>query len=197
MKGVKDVVIVEIEKTHEDVLQCGSLKLEFDPDYNPTGNARIYGTVTGLPARYSDTEYEGQLQKGDTVYFHFNVVEDSHIEGNQYGVLFERIFAVEKGECKCLNAVGNWCLLKADMEHGEKVLVDGKKVEVRKKGDLIVGIGKNQSAEVARVAYIRDNQLGVQNGDLVALEPDFEFENIIKGEKYFCNKQEYILAVIN
>ena len=197
MKGNRDIVIVEIDRTHETLVDCGGVELQIDVDFNQTGHARIYGIVRGLPVLSSKPEYEDVLDIGDTVYFHYNVVEDSHILENLYGVSIDRIFAVEKGECKCLHAVGDWVLLKPHSEYGEYSIVDGKMVELRKKGDLVIGIGEKQSAQMARVAYIADNDLGISAGMLVSVEPSFEFENTIAGEKYFCLRQEFVLGIIN
>ena len=195
MKGNKDCLLVEIERPYETLIDCGGVELQIDTEFDPTNHARIYGVVKGLPLAYSKPDSEGQIEVGDTIYFHYNVIEDSHIEGKLYSVNYERIFAVEKGDCKCLHAVGDWCLLEPDMEHGEFQMVDGKSVELQKKGDLVVGIGGKKSAYTARVNLISNVLAGISPGDLVYVEPDFEFENTIKGRKYFCTEVKYILGI--
>ena len=196
MNGVKDVFIVEVDRPSEDLIDCGGVELQLDTNFRPEENARIYGVVKGLPMSYSCLDKQGQVELEDTVYFHYNEIATSQIEGRLYAIDFDRVIAVEKGDCKCLHAVGDWCLLKPHSEYGERELVDGKMLELRKKGNLVVGLGEKQSAVTARVSYIRENDMNVHPGDIVAMEPGFEFKNKIKGEDYFCNKQEYILAIM-
>lgn len=197
IRGNRDKVIVKIEKPYEDTVQYGNLELAVDPEFNPTQQAKIYGEVVGIAVSYSDEKYEDTISIGDKVYFHFNVVDDSHFMDDLYSVEVDRIFCAIHGGT--IVPYGDWCLLKPHKEHGEYEVINGKRIEVRKSASsgIITGIGSKASAEMAIVAHITDNHYGVRSGDLVYVPPHFEFENEIEGEKFFCVRKTDILGKID
>lgn len=180
MKSLKGKVIVKINQAYDD--KIGNIYI--DKDFNPTNHARIYGEVV--------SEGQQELFKGDKVYFHYNVVEDSHIEKDLYNVDIDRIFcAVRNGKIIMIN---DWCFIEPIDEHDEFIEVDGRKIHGNIKGGLVVGIGKKNKADKARVKYIPENELGLNPEDDVFLLPDWEFFNEIEGEKYATVRLDHIVA---
>jgi hypothetical protein len=189
MNAIKRRVIVSIDKQYDDEIKLGDSTLYVDPAFTPTEKARIYGDVVAVSENVS---FANELAVGHRVYFHYNVVEDSHIDEDLYNVEEERIFCkIENGEPVPL---GDWVLLEPYKEHNDTVNVDGKKVKVIVKGDLVVGLGEKTSAELAKVSYIGSNDLNLEQGDIVVMLPNFEFKNEIEGKEYFTSKKQYIIG---
>lgn len=189
MNALRRRVIVEIDQPYENEVDFGHTKIVYDHNFNPTYNARIYGTVVAVSPNLS---FANELEVGDRIYFHYNVVEDSLIDGKLYNVEEDRIFCyVREG---VITMVNDWCLLEPHVEHNDVIDVQGKKVKARMKGDLVVGLKEEVSAEYAIVAHVGNNPLGVDVGDVVIMEPNFEFKNTIEGKEYFTSKTKHILG---
>tara|TARA_R100001198_G_scaffold37187_1_gene20235 strand:- start:6866 stop:7501 length:636 start_codon:yes stop_codon:yes gene_type:complete len=193
LKALRDSVIVKIDKPYNNEVEYGKLKLEVDVMFNPTHYARIYGEVYSMPRHLTDERY-GVIKEGDTVYFHYNVVDDSHLYGDYYSVDVERIFCtVRNGD---IIPLCEWVLVNPLVEERKTVNVGGKNVDVRMKGDLVVGINKKVMADKAQIAYISDNDMGLSNKDVVYIQPDFEFKNEIEGKEYYCVRKKDLLGKI-
>ena len=190
MQAIKRRAIVEIDKPYENEVELeGGTTLVYDHKFNPTLNARIYGTVVAIAPSLSFAE---ELRLGDTLYFHYNVVEDSHIDGDLYNVEEDRIFCYVRDGV--IHLVNDWALLEPYEEHNDIVEVQGKRVRARMRGDLVIGLQEKTSAEYAKVAHIGRNDKGVEQGDIVIMEPHFEFKNTIEGKEYFCSKTKHIIG---
>ena len=193
LKALRDSVIVKIDKPYNNEVEYGKLKLEVDVMFNPTHYARIYGEVYSMPRHLTDERY-GIIKEGDTVYFHYNVVDDSHLYGDYYSVDVERIFCtVRNGDILPLS---EWVLVNPLVAERKKVNIGGKNVDVRMKGDLVVGINKKVMADKAQIAYISDNDMGLSKNDVVYIKPDFEFKNKIEGKEYYCVRKKDLLGKI-
>jgi len=190
MNALRRRVIVEIDKPYENEVDLGGgTTLVYDHKFNPTLNARIYGTVVAVSPSVSFAE---ELELGDRLYFHYNVVEDSRIDGDLYNVEEDRIFCyVRNGQIRMLK---DWVLLEPHEEHNDYVEFKGARIKARMKGNLVIGLQEKVSAEYAKVAYIGDNQMGLEGGEIVVMEPHFEFKNTIEGKEYFTSKQKHILG---
>ena len=190
MIAIGDSVIVRIEKTHEDEMSHGKLTLELDPMFNPTNNVRIYGTVEGIGRDEKD------LKVGDKVYFHYLVVDDSHIYDDLYNVDLSRIFCVVRDEK--ITMCRDWALFKPVEEKAKDVQVGNHKIAgTLTQSGLFKSATPKKSATRAKLCYIGQNDLMLQGGEVVYLLPKFEFENKIEGEVYYTCRQEYILGIDN
>ena len=190
MQAIKRRAIVEIDKPYENEVELeGGTKLVYDHSFNPTLNARIYGTVVAVAPSLS---FANELEIGDTLYFHYNVVEDSHIDGDLYNVEEDRIFCYVRDGV--IHPVNDWAMLEPYEEHNDIVEVEGKRVRARMKGNLVIGLQEKTSAEYAIVAHIGTNEKGLKQGDIVVMEPHFEFKNTIEGKEYFCSKVKHIIG---
>ena len=76
------------------------------------------------------------------------------------------------------------------------VNVNGKDVDVRMKGKLVVGINKKVMADKAQIAYISKNDMGLSKKDVVYITPDFEFKNEIEGKEYYCVRKKDLLGKV-
>ena len=180
MKSLKGKVIVKIEQAYDD--KIGNIYI--DKDFNPTNHARIHGEVV--------SDSQGDIQKGDKIYFHYNVVEDSHIEKDLYNVEMDRVFcAVRDGKIVMIN---DWCFVEPIEEQGEFIEVDGRKIHANVKGGLVVSTGRKNKADKAKIKHIPENDLGLHGDDDVFLLPDWEFFNEIEGEKYATVRLDHIVA---
>jgi len=185
MKSIGTKVIVKIEKKYEDEIKVGDTKLFFDPLFNPTQSAKIDGEIV--------SDDRAPFKKGDKCYFHFNVIEDSHMEGNLYNVEESRIFCVIRdGKIKMLN---NWVLVDPIKEHDEKVDVNGKEIAGKEVNGIIVEIGAKNKGDVARIKHIEENDLGLNIEDVVYLSPHWEFMNEIEGKEYGTVRLDDIIAL--
>ena len=193
LQALRDSIIVKIEKPYDDEIKYGNLNLQVDVMFNPTSYARIYGEVYSMPRYLTDERY-GLIKEGDTIYFHYNVVDDSHLYGDYYSVDVERIFCtVRNGDILPLS---EWVLVNPLVAERRKVNIGGKNVDVRMKGDLVVGINKKVMADKAQIAYISDNDMGLSKNDVVYIKPDFEFKNKIEGKEYYCVRKKDLLGKI-
>ena len=186
MRAIRGKVLIEIEKKMEDTVKYGNMELMIDPMFKPEHNARIYGKVIGI------SKDEEELQIGDKVYFHYLVVNDSHVYGNVYSVLRERIFCYVRDK---IYPLGYWtlCLPFYD-EKADIVEIDGKEVEVIKQGNIVTAVSRRPSAKRTRISKIGRNRLKLKNDDVVYCERGFEFENMIEGTNYYCVKQVDIVG---
>ena len=186
MRAIRGKVLIEIKKKMEDTVKYGNMELMIDPMFKPEHNARIYGTVIGI------SKNEEELQIGDKDYFHYLVVSDSHVYGNVYSVLRERIFCYVRDK---IYPLGYWtlCLPFYD-EKADIVEIDGKEVEVIKQGNIVTAVSRRPSAKRTRISKIGRNRLKLKNDDVVYCERGFEFENMIEGTNYYCVKQVDIVG---
>lgn len=190
MRAIRKRVIVEIDQPYENEVELeGGTTLVYDHQFNPTQNARIYGTIVAVAPNVS---FYNEVKLGDRVYFHYNVVEDSHIDGDLYNVEEDRIFCYVRDGV--IYPVNDWAMLRPYEEHNDVIEIKGTKVRARMKGDLVIGLQEKTSAEYAEVAHIGFNEKGLGQGDVVVMEPHFEFKNTIEGEEYFCSKVKHIIG---
>ena len=90
----------------------------------------------------------------------------------------------------------DWVLFEPHFEQdASEIEVGGHKIAGRLTSTgLFAGVGRKKSAKKAKVVHIGSNDLMLQGGEVVYLEPNFEFENKIEGKEYYTCRQEYILG---
>ena len=74
--------------------------------------------------------------------------------------------------------------------------IDGKDMEVVKKGNIISAVTLRPSAKRTRISRIGKNKLRLRDNDVVYCERGFEFENDIEGTTYYCVKQSDIVGKV-
>lgn len=185
-------VIVEIEKTREDEKNG----FYFDPTYKPEEHARIYGTVVAVPKKLTGrfSSIDPIVRVGDRIYFHYLIVDAEPIYGKCYKVEYDNILCLVRDSE--VIPVGDWFFCQPlfddkveDIDLGNGTIIQGILTE----SGLIATTKPKASAIKAKVCFIKGYN-GVGNGDIVYIEPKFEFENTIEGKDYFVTSKEWILG---
>jgi co-chaperonin GroES (HSP10) len=200
-----NTVIVEVGATLDDTVTYGSLTLNIDPEFNPTQYARIYGRVIAVPEgkayATNELEIEKDVQVGDIIYFHYLTTTDETncIHGNYFKVPYYWIFCAVRDNA--IIPIGSWALCEKIVEEAfNEVEVNGVKIQATlSQSGLVTGVAKKPSVKYAKLVHIGKPLIGVNAldanaGDVVILEKNSNFVNIIEGKEYYTLQQEYILG---
>jgi len=203
-----NTVIVEVGATLDDTVTYGSLTLNIDPEFNPTQYARIYGRVIAVPEgkayATNELEIEKDVQVGDIIYFHYLTTTDETncIHGNYFKVPYYWIFCAVRDNA--IIPIGSWALCEKIVEEAfNEVEVNGVKIQATlSQSGLVTGVAKKPSVKYARLKHIGKPLIGVNAldanaGDVVILEKNSNFVNVIEGKEYYTLQQEYILGTKN
>lgn len=200
-----NTVIVEVGATLDDTVTYGSLTLNIDPEFNPTQYARIYGRVIAVPEgkayATNELEIEKDVQVGDIIYFHYLTTTDETncIHGNYFKVPYYWIFCAVRDNA--IIPIGSWAFCEKMVEEAfNEVEVNGVKIQATlSNSGLVTGVAKKPSVKYAKLAHIGKPLMGVNAldanaGDVVILEKNSNFVNVIEGKEYYTVQQEYILG---
>lgn len=200
-------LIVEIGAQYDDTVQYGSLSIFIDPLFKPTHNARIYGIVKAVPKGkcYNEDgfEIETDVRVGDKVYFHYLATFDENacVYGNYYRIPYCWIFCVVRDSD--IIPIGGWTFCEKIVENEdefEEVEVDGIKISaVKNSFGLVTSVAKKDSIKRARLAHIGKplknvDALDVKAGEIVVIDKNTNFENVIEGKTYYTIRQGDILC---
>ena len=200
-----NTVIVEVGATLDDTVTYGSLTLNIDPEFNPTQYARIYGRVIAVPEgkayATNELEIEKDVQVGDIIYFHYLTTTDETncIHGNYFKVPYYWIFCAVRDNA--IIPIGSWSFCEKMVEEAfNEVEVNGVKIQATmSESGLVTGVAKKPSVKYAKLVHIGKPLIGVNAldanaGDVVILEKNSNFVNVIEGKEYYTVQQEYILG---
>lgn len=200
-----NTVIVEVGATLDDTVTYGSLTLNIDPEFNPTQYARIYGRVIAVPEgkayATNELEIEKDVQVGDIIYFHYLTTTDETncIHGNYFKVPYYWIFCAVRDNA--IIPIGSWSFCEKMVEKAfNEVEVNGVKIQATmSESGLVTGVAKKPSVKYAKLVHIGKPLIGVNAldanaGDVVILEKNSNFVNVIEGKEYYTVQQEYILG---
>lgn len=200
-----NTVIVEVGATLDDTVTYGSLTLNIDPEFNPTQYARIYGRVIAVPEgkayATNELEIEKDVQVGDIIYFHYLTTTDETncIHGNYFKVPYYWIFCAVRDNA--IIPIGSWALCEKIVEEAfNEVEVNGVKIQATlSQSGLVTSVAKKPSVKYAKLVHIGKPLMGVNAldanaGDVVILEKNSNFVNVIEGKEYYTLQQEYILG---
>ncbi|MFT6880877.1 MAG: co-chaperonin GroES (HSP10) [Arcticibacterium sp.] len=212
IKSVGKNIIVKLEKHLEDQVEYGKLNLHIDPEFNPTGYTRIFGSVVAVPSvkpfyvpnvyNPEDKLYiKPEVEVGDKIYFHYMQSHNdvNHMEDNMINVPYEKaICVIREGKIK---AISGWIigeiLYKGATESTE---VLGHKIDALvSKSGLITATKKEPRKDVSRVVACsgyQDLPSEVKPGDLIRGEKGIHMTNNIEGKEYYCFLEENVLAIL-
>lgn len=182
MQPVWNRIFVQIEKRFQDEIVTDSgLRLYKDTSFKPEENSTIEGVVTHIPLKVTkQPDFYHNVQVGDKLYFHYNVVMDESncivVDGEQYWMVeyFHAIARVRED----VKPVGEYVLVKPIQEEVNSTIVlpdHLKKVEGTK-----------------GVVYA-SNHPELAEGDIVEYEKRGKFWNVIEGERVYCMGIRYIM----
>lgn len=178
-------IFVTIEKRFKDeIVTDGGLKLYYDSSFHPEENSTIVGTVAAIPAKYEPThfadDFQFNVQVGDKLYFHFNVVLDEsnciEVDGQQYWMVdyFDAIALVRDSK---IAPVGSYVLVEPIDEVIESSLIIPDVVE----------------REGCRGVVVASNDPELPEGVEVEYEEVGKFWNMIEGRRLYCMFNSNIL----
>jgi co-chaperonin GroES (HSP10) len=178
-------IFVSIEKRFQDeIVTDGGLKLYYDHTYKPEDNSTIVGVVEAIPAKHDLANFPDDfifnVQVGDRLYFHFNIVHDMsnmiEVDGKQYWMVdyFDAIALVRDSQ---IHPVGSYVLIEPLEEKIESSLIIPEIVE----------------REGCRGVVVASNEIPV--GSEVEYEEVGKFWNVIEGRRLYCMFNSNILFI--
>ena len=211
MRGGTDYVLFESDVTTEETITHGSLELYLDSSYRTHENARNYGTVIQIPfqlsktiigqtgERYSENpdfifikDIPQIIQKGDRIYFHYNVLGE---ESNRYEPI-EKIFGARYDQIYCLVRdgqiipVGQWVLCEPIAETWDDITLPS---------GLVVKSAPGHLYRIGKVAYMPEITMkgmheDLQVGEYVLIKNNADLEVEIEEKTYYICRQKHIMA---
>lgn len=192
----------------------GTLQLYVDPLFKPGACRVTTGLVVSAPRSMPDwAKIVPEVQSGDTVYFHYNSLDDEALVPDSdgiYEILYDMVFAyVRGGE---IHPIAGKVLMQAVPEPSvEFISVNGQDLQVKKTPSGIIrqisvvdDLHKHgtlaRSYSKGRITHIATPLIGeplpdVKIGDVVYYALHADFEITIEGADYFVMDQELLLMV--
>lgn len=190
IKPLRDV-IVHVEQRYQNYKELPNGNkiwlTNARPDVHLTNR---FGTVVALPLKYKIN-----LEVGDKIYFHHNIIRDQYVHGNTtdpgkfmiskernwYRVPPTEIYAKERdGEFSCFEPH----VFVKPITHEDKVTETG----------IIIPGGKKKKQLIGRLKYINDQirDMGLGEGDLITFSKDSEFKFWVHEELLYLMKTKDI-----
>ena len=185
-------VLVHVPDMYQRSERIGSKEIHFVTGMNDVSKTIRYGTVLEVP-EYFDTN----LQEGDIVYFHHNIVrrsvnnEGEYMHGpfevdrtlGLYNCPLEEIYGVERdGRFFCLEP---FCFIKPV-----------KNDIIKKQGKILTVEEVTEKPNIGIIRYGNSQLkgLGFNEGDQIVFKVDSEYEFTVRGEKLYRMTTNKILS---
>jgi co-chaperonin GroES (HSP10) len=193
----KDHFWVDYPKSHKDEVQLGDIVIFKDPSYKEEWNRILYGNVVSLPALSNRLSHlEGKVNIGERIYFKYNVAVSENIyheNGKRFlKVHVEDVFCFIRGGIKTYNDV---ILCQAIWDEHEEVEVDGKKLRVKTKGELVVGFDIKYDKRLTIIKHSDSEYFS--DGDKVMMDKFCDEKYEIEGKEYFVMREENVLCKVD
>lgn len=188
----KGFYFIEYPKHYNNELEVAGKLIYKDTSIKPEWAIIQYGNVV--------SSLNPEVKEGDRIYFNYIVAHGDeellHVDGKQYLRVPE-----EMAYCKVVDGVitplGGHVLCKAVYDDGvEEIKVDGKNIQAKLKGNLVVQLDFKHDERITTIAHIGENDLGVKPGDTVVMDSHCDNKNEIEGVEYFVMHQENILCLM-
>lgn len=192
MKSLSNKIFVTIEKKFQDEIKTESGLIFYkDTSFKPEENSTVVGVVTHIPENVDrltvPDDFVHNVQVGDKLYFHFNVVLDPdnsfEEDGVQYWIVnyWDAIAIVRDGVIKPV---------------GEFILIDPV-IEDEVKSDLLYIPDHIAKKEKTRGTVFSSNHPDIPAGVDVEYDAVGKFWNIIEGKKLYCMFNDNIKFIYN